>query len=322
VGIHGGVAPRRTARIGDLTPFGLQKLARRFWPGPITLIAARREGGGTVGLRVPAHKVALAVLKEVGSPLLLTSANRSGEPDARDAQEAARALDGHVGLILDGGPAQLGEASAVVSFEGTRALIHREGMIDRAMIRRVAARHVLLVCSGNTCRSPMAEHLMRALWAGRSGSRRSGCSSSAARSRARGPPRSPRMPASEEGRAAREARHRPLSPPRAAARRRHGRAADHVFAMTTTTRAPLRRTVPSGGRIDLARTGATSPTRSRLARRLSGCIALSRRSAQSAPLRARGAAATHSGGPDRAWRQTDRLQPLAHARRSRTLGFS
>jgi protein-tyrosine phosphatase len=153
------------AQIGDLTPFGLQKLSRRFWPGPLTLIAARRDGDGTVGLRVPAHKVALAVLKEVGAPLLLTSANRSGEPDARDAQEAARALDGHVGLILDGGPAQLGEASAVVSFEGTRALIHREGMIDRAMIRRVAARHVLLVCSGNTCRSPMAEHLMRALWA-------------------------------------------------------------------------------------------------------------------------------------------------------------
>ena len=228
-------APSRedAARIGDLTPFGLQKLARRFWPGPLTLIAARRAGDGRVGLRVPAHKVALAILREIGAPLLLTSANRSGEAEARDAQEVARALDGRVGLILDGGPAQLGEASAVVSFEGTRALIHREGVIDAGMIRRAAARHVLLVCTGNTCRSPMAEHLMRALWAEALAIAPERLLEFGGVVESAGTSAMPRMRASEEGVELLARRRIDLT--RHRARRLDAemvRAADHVFAMT------------------------------------------------------------------------------------------
>jgi protein-tyrosine phosphatase len=159
------VSREAAGELGNLTPLGLSKLARRFWPGPLTLVAPRRVGHGTIGLRVPGHKVALAVLRQLGEPLLLTSANLAGEPDALDAAAVARTFDGRVPLILDGGPSQLGEASAVVSFEGTRAIVHRQGVIDREMILRVAARHVLFVCSGNTCRSPMADHLARKLWA-------------------------------------------------------------------------------------------------------------------------------------------------------------
>ncbi len=166
------VANRESAAaLIDLTGRGARKLVARYWPGPLTLVAPRRDGTGaeTLGVRVPGHPFALELLKLLGEPLLLTSANRSGEPDAKDASEVAAALGGRIPWIVDGGPAQLGQASTVVSFIGERAVIHREGLIDRAMLLRTAARYVLFVCSGNTCRSPMAEALLRTKWTQRLG---------------------------------------------------------------------------------------------------------------------------------------------------------
>lgn len=240
------VATRAAAEtIGDLSPLGLQKLSRRFWPGPLTLVARSRDGNGTVGLRVPGHKVALAVLKEVGQPLLLTSANLSGEPAARDAPSAARALDGRVALVLDGGPAQLGEASAVVSFERTRAIVHREGVIDRAMILRVAARNVLFVCSGNTCRSPMAEHLARKLWADALKVEPARLLEYGGLVQSAGTSAAPRMRAAEEAIELLAARGIDLSTHRSrlldAAM---VRGADHVFAMTTSHRRAIEALLP------------------------------------------------------------------------------
>ncbi len=164
------VASREAAeRLVDLSALGPGKLARRFWPGPLTLVAPRRAAGAPLGVRVPGHPVALALLRALDGPLLLTSANRSGERDACTAQEALASLEGQVALVLDSGPSPLGQPSTVVSFAGARAIVHREGVIDRGMVLRTAARSVLLVCSGNTCRSPMAEALLRKMWADRLG---------------------------------------------------------------------------------------------------------------------------------------------------------
>jgi protein-tyrosine phosphatase len=167
------VASREAAeRLVDLRALGPSKLARKFWPGPLTLVLPRRGSPGvqgTLGVRVPGHAVALALLEALGAPLLLTSANRSGEGDARSAPEVIAALDGAIPLVLDAGPAQLGQPSTVVSFADARPIVHREGVIDRGMVQRTAARVVLLICSGNTCRSPMAEAILRKLWAGRLG---------------------------------------------------------------------------------------------------------------------------------------------------------
>jgi L-threonylcarbamoyladenylate synthase len=122
-------------------------LAARFWPGGITLVLPRRRdrplpaaltGGAdvaTVGLRVPDHDAPRALAAAVG-PLPTTSANRSGEPEARDADELEALLGGSVDLILDGGPAHGGPASTVVDATGDRVRILRAGAVSVDDIER------------------------------------------------------------------------------------------------------------------------------------------------------------------------------------------
>jgi len=78
-------------------------LAERFWPGPLTivLVAPRR---GTLAFRVPDHPLARRLISASGGGLPVTSANRSGQPDSRTAQEVLAQLDGRISLVLDGGP--------------------------------------------------------------------------------------------------------------------------------------------------------------------------------------------------------------------------
>ena len=158
--------PSRQAaeNLADLGHLALQRLARRFWPGPLTLIAPAREGTERVGLRVPGHRVILQLLEELGEPLLLTSANRSGAPPATTGTEVAEIFDGTSPLVLDAGTCCLGEASTIVSLEGNRRHVLRSGIIDAEMVYRTAAVHVLIVCTGNTCRSPMAAALLQKEW--------------------------------------------------------------------------------------------------------------------------------------------------------------
>jgi protein-tyrosine phosphatase len=138
-----------------------QKLTRLYWPGPLTVIVPRR-GGGVVGLRLPEHPVARSLLAQCGFPLATPSANKSGQPDALTAEGALKTLGGKIPLILDGGPARQGKASVVVRLDPRKPPeIQREGMISEKEILRVARPCILFVCTGNTCRSPMAEALCR-----------------------------------------------------------------------------------------------------------------------------------------------------------------
>jgi tRNA threonylcarbamoyl adenosine modification protein (Sua5/YciO/YrdC/YwlC family) len=145
------------ARWGAVVSGRGRSLARRYWPGPLTLVV--RRGEGYEGFRVPNHPVALAVLKAVGGILRVTSANRSGDPAARDAAAAQAALGARVDLVLDAGPSPLGMESTVVQEDGAELRVLREGAIPA---RDILARPVILfVCTGNICRSPMAEYLLR-----------------------------------------------------------------------------------------------------------------------------------------------------------------
>ncbi len=113
------------------------RLARRFWPGPLTLVLPCTSG--FVGFRVPDHPVPLAVLRRMGAVLAVTSANRSGEPPAITAQEAAAALGSYVSIVLDAGPSPGGTPSTVVKVDGEKLEILREGAISREEILRVSA---------------------------------------------------------------------------------------------------------------------------------------------------------------------------------------
>lgn len=110
-------------------------LAEKFWPGPLTLVlvAPRR---GTLAFRVPDHPVARRLIAASGGGLPVTSANRSGQPDARTAQEVLAQLDGRIALVLDGGATGGGVPSTVVDCTGERIKVLREGAIGAGQIER------------------------------------------------------------------------------------------------------------------------------------------------------------------------------------------
>jgi tRNA threonylcarbamoyl adenosine modification protein (Sua5/YciO/YrdC/YwlC family) len=163
--------------VPDMSPLG-RRLARRCWPGPVTLVfddgidqglasrlpeAVRQRicPTGTIGLRVPAHEVVAHVLQLLPGPLVLTSANRSGEPAATTAQAVVEAVGDEVAVILDDGPSHFGQASTVVLVNGATWSVLREGVVSAADLERQTACVIVFVCTGNTCRSPLAEALCK-----------------------------------------------------------------------------------------------------------------------------------------------------------------
>lgn len=118
-------------------------LGDRFWPGGLTLVLPVRPGvtlprvlaagAPTIGVRVPDHDAPRAIARALG-PLPTTSANVSGEPDARDAREIAARLGDAVALVIDGGAIHRGPASTVVDCTLDLPVIRREGAIPAALI--------------------------------------------------------------------------------------------------------------------------------------------------------------------------------------------
>ena len=113
-----------------------RKLARKFWPGPLTLVLPALDvlprnlvPDGTVGLRSPRHSICLNLLSLCSGALVGTSANLTGNPPAVSAGEADRNLGDRVDLILDGGRAPLGVASTVLNLTKPTFAILREGPI-------------------------------------------------------------------------------------------------------------------------------------------------------------------------------------------------
>lgn len=118
-----------------------RRLMARWWPGELTLVVPRRSGLGfhlggrddaTIGLRLPAHPVPVALAAAVG-PLAVTSANRHGAATPATAREVAAQLGAGVAIILDGGPCE-GAASTVVSCLGGELRVLREGAIPSSRI--------------------------------------------------------------------------------------------------------------------------------------------------------------------------------------------
>lgn len=127
-------------------PAAADAIARAFWPGPLTIVVRKRPvvpdivsaGGTTVGLRVPAHPLALALLREARVPVAAPSANLSTQVSPTTAQHVERGLGDRVDLIIDGGATNVGIESTVVDVTGGVPRILRPGMIARDAIARVA----------------------------------------------------------------------------------------------------------------------------------------------------------------------------------------
>jgi L-threonylcarbamoyladenylate synthase len=122
-----------------------QKLAARFWPGPLTLILRRSErakdfvtgGQDNVGLRVPSHPVAHALLAAFGGGIAAPSANRFGLVSPTTAAHVREDLGNEVDLVLEGGPSEVGIESTIVDLSSGEALLLRPGAISRRELEEV-----------------------------------------------------------------------------------------------------------------------------------------------------------------------------------------
>lgn len=114
---------------------GARRVVERFMPGPLTLVLDAREGG-TIGLRVPDHPVALDLLGRTG-PLAATSANRSGEPTPAELTAIQGLFADGVDAYLDGEPAPRGISSTVLSLAGGEPRLLREGAVPRGGLEGV-----------------------------------------------------------------------------------------------------------------------------------------------------------------------------------------
>ena len=163
--------------LGPVSDLG-RRLMRKVWPGPVGLTfdvpAERRaavaaelrvaegdvyDAAGRITLRCPDHPVAAELLARAGGPVVLTIAG-SGRP-----QDLPTELDGKVDLIFDAGPTRFHKPSTLLRVAGDTYEVVRAGVYDERIIERLLRTTVLFVCSGNTCRSPMAEAIARGVLA-------------------------------------------------------------------------------------------------------------------------------------------------------------
>ena len=181
--------PGAVGVFADLADPVLARLAKKLLPGPVTLVAdvpastreecrdhfglephqlERLYHQGTIGIRCPQDRIAQRVLSGVSGPVVASSANLRGESPPRDGAEAARAAGEAASVVVDGGATRYARPSTVVrvhaaSTDSPRWSVQREGVYEARMIQKVLPWTLLVVCSGNTCRSPMAAVIARHL---------------------------------------------------------------------------------------------------------------------------------------------------------------
>jgi tRNA threonylcarbamoyl adenosine modification protein (Sua5/YciO/YrdC/YwlC family) len=183
---HNGVPPITLAvksaddaldYVPELSPLA-RRLARRCWPGPVTLVladnhpdsvvkqlpervqkAVSREG--FISLRVPGHAVVLSVLRLFAGPLAIADAVLPDGSEAVTADDVVQHLGERVDVVLDDGRSKFAQPASIVKVDGRKLDVLQTGVLATSTLRRLADLMVLVVCTGNTCRSPMAEVLLK-----------------------------------------------------------------------------------------------------------------------------------------------------------------
>ncbi len=178
----------------DVTQFGVsptglaERFMRKAWPGPLTMIVeaqdlksapvlSGRNGAatnaiysqGTIGLRCPDDGVARAMLQACDGPVVATGAQLNGQCAARTAEDVVTNVGHVVSLCLDAGPTRYGRSSTVIRLREHGYELVREGVLDAGILERLSMLRLLFVCTGNTCRSPMAAAMARSILAKRLG---------------------------------------------------------------------------------------------------------------------------------------------------------
>lgn len=131
--------------VASFVPNEAMLLANRFWPGPLTIVLPKNKnisehvtgGRNTIGTRIPNNEVALAFLKELNTPIVATSANLSGEPPAKNAEQAIDALGNSVAVVLVSAGGDLGVASTVIDMSVVPPKILRHGTISANEIKEI-----------------------------------------------------------------------------------------------------------------------------------------------------------------------------------------
>jgi len=163
----------KASYFAQITSLKARRLMSEFWPGPLTLIFKASlscpptlVSEEKVGIRFPAHPIPQKIIKKGGLFLATTSANISGEKSPLTPEEVSEALKKRMDLLIDGGEVPLGKESTVIDVTGPSPRLIREGWLSWEEIRKVWDKDedILLVCTGNSCRSPMAEGFLKKAW--------------------------------------------------------------------------------------------------------------------------------------------------------------
>jgi protein-tyrosine phosphatase len=172
----GGAAEARDW-VPGMSPLG-QRLARRLWPGPLTLLFEEGIDRGLAGrlpepvllrvcpegalrLRTPAHETVLEVICHLAGPLVLAAVPGDGAAEAASVEQVVAAAGDRVDLVINDGPGPFRQAPTLVKVNGSAWTVLREGPVSAEMLARQSACLIVFVCTGNTCRSPLAEVLCK-----------------------------------------------------------------------------------------------------------------------------------------------------------------
>jgi tRNA threonylcarbamoyl adenosine modification protein (Sua5/YciO/YrdC/YwlC family) len=167
-------------RYAPNTDVRVRKLLKSAWPGPLTYIfnlnpidLVKQKSrfdvdvfdvlfkNGSIGIRCPDQPAASTLLQLAECPVVAPSANRGGEPPAGDADQVMATLADDLDIVIDAGPCRYRQSSTVARIGSDGVEILREGFYSADRLQKMSQVGFLFVCTGNTCRSPMAEGLFR-----------------------------------------------------------------------------------------------------------------------------------------------------------------